>query len=81
MHRDVIGAIALDLVLRIFFARMHDVTFEADRRCNYLDNRAANTTSLRIPANSIADPKTPHLFEPPTRSNMPGWKFSMSGRI
>jgi hypothetical protein len=30
MHRDVIGLIALDLVLRIILAGMNGVTFERD---------------------------------------------------
>jgi hypothetical protein len=54
MHRDVIGLIAFDLVLRIILARMNRVAFERDPGSNDSGDPAADSAGFRIPAHVIS---------------------------
>jgi hypothetical protein len=54
MHRDVIGLIAFDLVLRIILARMNCVAFERDPGSNDSGDPAADSAGFRIPAHVIS---------------------------
>ena len=53
MHRDVIGLIALDLVLRIILAGMNCVAFERDPGSNDSSDPAADSAGFRVPAHVI----------------------------
>ena len=46
VHRDVIGLVALDLVLRFISARVMDVSFVMDIQCVHLDDRAADMSGF-----------------------------------
>jgi len=54
MHRDVIGLIAFDLVLRIILARMNRVAFERDPGSNDFGDPTADSAGLRVPAHVIS---------------------------
>jgi hypothetical protein len=54
MHRDVIGLIAFDLVLRIILAGMNRVAFERDPGSNDSGDPAADPAGFRIPAHVIS---------------------------
>ena len=55
VHRDVIGLVALDLVLRIGFAATVRVALVVGIARVHLDDRSAHVTGFGIPANVIAD--------------------------
>ena len=55
VHRDVVGLIALDLILRLIFASVVRVPFVVDVSGVHLDNRPADVTRLRVPAHMIPD--------------------------
>ena len=57
MHRDVIGLIAFDLVLRIILARMNRIAFERDPGSNDSGDLAADSTGFRVPAHVISPPE------------------------
>jgi hypothetical protein len=54
MHRDVIGIIALDLVLRFILAGMNRVAFERDPGRDDSGNPAADPPGFRVPAHVIS---------------------------
>jgi hypothetical protein len=54
MHRDVIGFVALDLVLRILGARVMGVTLVVGVLRMHLGDLAAHVARFRIPAYVIA---------------------------
>src|ERR1700737_5017902 len=54
MHRDVIGLIAFDLVLRFILTRMSRVAFERDAGSNDSADPAADSASFRVPAHVIS---------------------------
>ena len=57
MHGDVVGAVALDLVLRVIFAGMAWMSLVLCIASVGLDNPAAHVSGFGIPANVIADSK------------------------
>jgi hypothetical protein len=57
MHRDVIGLIALDLVLRFILAGMNRVTFKRDSGRDDSGDPAAHPTGFRVPAHVISPPE------------------------
>ena len=82
MHRDVIGLIALDLVLRIILARMNRVAFERDPGRNDSGDPTADSAGFRVPAHVIADfepirhearPGVTWVLAEPLRRSAPGW--------
>jgi hypothetical protein len=54
MHRDVIGLIALDLVLRIILAGMNRVALERDPGRNDPGDPTADSAGFRVPAHVIS---------------------------
>src|SRR5262245_18518011 len=52
---DVVGLVALDLVLRVVLARMVDVSLPIHVFRMHLDDPAADASGLRVPAHMIAD--------------------------
>jgi hypothetical protein len=54
VHRDMIGLIALDLVLRIILARVNRVTLKCDCGCDDSGDAAADTPGFRVPAHVIS---------------------------
>jgi hypothetical protein len=55
MHRDVVGFVALDLVLRLIFAGMVHIAFVFGIARVDLDYSAGYIASFGVPANMIAD--------------------------
>lgn len=55
VHRDVIGLVTLDFVLRLFRTRVHSVALKLDWRGYDLDDPAANVSRLRVPADMIPE--------------------------
>ncbi len=55
VHRDMIGFVALDLILWLILGRVNLVPLKLDFGCNHLADRSAHVTSLRIPTDVIAD--------------------------
>ena len=55
MQRDVIGLVALDLVLGIFLGAAMHVALVFGVVCMHLDDLASDVTGFRIPAYVIAD--------------------------
>jgi len=55
MHGDVVGRVALDLVLRLIFAGMVHMAFVLHIARVDLDDAAGHMASLGIPANMVAD--------------------------
>jgi hypothetical protein len=55
VHGDVLGLVALDLVLRFILAGVVRVSLVIEIFCVNLDDLAAHMPSLRIPADVIAD--------------------------
>jgi hypothetical protein len=53
MYSDVIGLVALDLVLRVFLARMVHVSFVIHVLRVHPDNSAAHSSGLRIPTHPV----------------------------
>ena len=53
--RDVIGPVAVDLVLRVVLRRAPPVALVVEVRAMDPDDRAAHATGLRIPADVVAD--------------------------
>jgi hypothetical protein len=54
VHRDMIGRVALDLVLWVILAGVDRVTLERDSGRNDSGDAAAGTAGLRIPAHVIS---------------------------
>jgi hypothetical protein len=48
MHRDVVGLVALDFILRIFLARVVCITFVSNIFCVHLNDPAADVPGLRV---------------------------------
>src|SRR5690348_12609642 len=69
VYGDVVCLVALDFVLRIILAGVVRISFEFCICCVDLDDRAAHVSSLRIPANVIADVELLRHNEWPPRSN------------
>lgn len=59
VHRDVIGLIALDLVLRFIVRGMNRITLELNLGCDYFNNLAADAAGFRIPTDVITLVKPP----------------------
>jgi hypothetical protein len=59
VHRNVIGLITFDLVLRFIVAGMNGVTFELDLGCDHFNDPAADATGFRIPTYEITLAKLP----------------------
>src|ERR1700732_1138898 len=55
VERDVLGLVALDLVLRRFSARMVRVAFDVKIASMYANNYPVDAAGLRIPAHMIAN--------------------------
>src|SRR6185312_2000084 len=49
VHRDVVGLVALDLVLRLGLARVMDVALPVDVEGMHAQDAAANPARLRVP--------------------------------
>jgi hypothetical protein len=54
VHRDMIGLVALDLVLRVILAGVDRVTLKRDSGRNDSGDAAADTAGLRIPTHVIS---------------------------
>jgi hypothetical protein len=57
MHRDVIGLIALDLVLRFILAGMNRVAFKPDLSRDDSGNPATDPPGFRVPAHVVSLPE------------------------
>ncbi len=55
MHRDVVGLIALYLILRFICARVDRIALELNWGCNDAHDSAAHSSRFGIPADAIAD--------------------------
>lgn len=74
MHGDVIGLVALDLILRIILARVMDVSFVVRIFRVNLNDPATDAARLGVPANVIAH------FEPDRHGQLVGaarWTSSL----
>ena len=58
MNCDVIGCVALDEILGLFFGSVVDVAFDFHIGNDFLHENAANSACFRVPSNMIA------AFEP-----------------
>ena len=59
VHRNVIGLITLDLVLRFILAGMNRVSLELDSGCDHSRDPAADAAGFRIPAHMAALAESP----------------------
>src|SRR5579872_5320356 len=57
VDRDVIGLVALDLVLRIILARVVPIAFVEEVRAMHLDDLTADAAGFRVPADVTSDPE------------------------
>lgn len=55
MHRDVVGLVALDLILRLILARMMRIALVGDVFCMHFDNLSADVSGFRVPGDMIVD--------------------------
>src|SRR6476661_2890746 len=55
VHRDMIGGVAADLELRVVGRAVPGVTLPLEVADMHLDDRAADTTGFRVPADVVAD--------------------------
>ena len=55
MHGDVIGLVALDLILRIIRIGVVRVSLIIDICCMHFDDRSADVPGLRVPGYMISD--------------------------
>jgi hypothetical protein len=58
VHRDMIGPVAFDLILRFFLTGMNRITFERDRGGYDFGDPAAYTPGFRVPTHVIASLET-----------------------
>jgi hypothetical protein len=58
MHRDMIGLVALDLVLRFILAGMNCVAFKRDVARDDPGDPAADPSGFRVPAHVISPPES-----------------------
>src|SRR5215470_6781345 len=64
VHRDVVGLVALDFVLRVILAGVMRVPFVIDISGMHFDNLAADAAGLRVPGHMIADLEFGHAGSP-----------------
>jgi hypothetical protein len=57
VHGDVIGLVALDLVLRILFRSVAHISFVGDILAMHLDDLAAHAAGFGVPPDVAADPE------------------------
>lgn len=64
VHRDVVGLLAFELVLRIFRCRVDRVSFELDLRTNDANDFSRDASCFGVPTHTIADSEPVFLHVP-----------------
>ena len=59
VHRDVVGLVALDFILRFIRARMMGIALVIHVAGMHTDDRSADVPGLGVPSDVITDPESP----------------------
>jgi hypothetical protein len=65
MHRDMVGLVALDLVLRFFIARVMGITFPKNVFGMHLGDFSTDMASLRVPRYVVSNLESLRHIAPP----------------